>query len=132
MLRDYINQLQNGIKNINMSLPNSESYLEELQQTLKVATKFEKLSKSLKEHEVTKSPYSNSFYLIPKGTKVRWGGKPENSYRFSNHWHWETRNEYTGIRTLHCPTNTGKNFGIAIGKYKDGLYYEVDLIEGGM
>ena len=45
----------------------------------------------------SKSPYSVSFYYHHKDEKITWGNKPQESYRVSDHWNWETDDE------IHCP-----------------------------
>lgn len=125
MLEKYISELQERIRSYDTNIPNAENYIRELKETLDVAKKFEKLCNNLKEHELIKSPYSNSFYLVPKGPKVNWGTKPEGSYRFSNHWNWGEKNEYTGLKTIHCPTDTGEDFGVAIAVVENGEYKKV-------
>lgn len=123
MLNTYIDSLKQELKDTDYSIEGDRP--EELKETIKVAEKFKQLADRNKDMELEKSPYSNSFYLIPKNSKVSWGRKPEGSYRFSNHWNWTVSNEYTGESTTHCPTNTGEDFDIAIGQYKEGKYYLV-------
>lgn len=53
---------------------------------------FEKLSEALKEDYVVMGSCNQDFsrYLVPIGTEsqVSYMGKPENSFRISDHWNW--------------------------------------------
>lgn len=66
--------------------------------------------------EVSKSPYSTSFYLHKRGEVIDWGGKPEGSYRLSNHWN------FNG----HCESDEIGENEIAIGRYELGKYRKVN------
>lgn len=65
--------------------------------------------------EISKSPYSNSFYLHKPGEEIGWDGKPEGSYRLSNHWSFDG----------HCESDEIGDYEIAIGKYCSGKYKKV-------
>lgn len=69
--------------------------------------------------EISKSPYSNSFYLHKTGEKITWEGKPENSYRLSDHWNFYSWGEY------HCISKEIQNDEFAIGIYRSGEYQKV-------
>lgn len=69
--------------------------------------------------EVSKSPFSNSFYLHKTGEEITWGSKPENSYRLSDHWNFYSREAY------HCCSNEINDDEFAIGIYHHGNYEKV-------
>lgn len=65
--------------------------------------------------KVSKSPYSNSFYLHKQGEVIDWCCKPEGSYRLSNHWNFDG----------HCKSDEIKKDELAIGRYVDGKYIKI-------
>ncbi len=66
-----------------MTLKEKEKYCKEF---------FEKLAEKLKDTHVIVSSCNQdeSKYLVPKGTEdqITYYGKPENSFRISDHWNW--------------------------------------------
>jgi len=68
------------------------------------------------DFKISKSPYSDSIYSLPQDEKIDWGQKPEYSYRVADHWNWEQDGK------LHCPTETGENYGWALCQVIDGKY----------
>ena len=68
---------------------------------------------------IYKSPYSNSFY---SSDQITWSGKPDKSYRVSDHWNFVTRN---GPK-IHCVTTdpVKDQTHCSIGQYdtKTGKY----------
>ena len=125
LIDDYISWFNECKNQISFTKPHHKDLYNEYQLNIEMAKKFKQLCLNSKNMKLDKSPYSDSFYLHPKGTKIGWGTKPEGSYRFSDHWNWEEENEYTGIKTVHCPTDTGENFGIAIAVVENGKYKRV-------
>ena len=52
--------------------------------------------------------YDQSAYLIPAGTseQITWHGKPEKSFRVSNHWNWYTNlKNCKDVKYIQCRTN---------------------------
>lgn len=47
------------------------------------------------EYKISKSPYSNSYYILKNDEEITWCFKPENSLRIANHWNWD--------EGTHCP-----------------------------
>jgi hypothetical protein len=68
------------------------------------------------DFKISESPYSDSIYSLPKDEKIDWGKKPEYSYRVADHWNWEQDGK------IHCPTETGENYGWALCQVIDGKY----------
>ena len=68
------------------------------------------------DFKISKSPYSDSIYSLPQDEKIDWGQKPEYSYRVAGHWNWEQDGK------IHCPTETGENYGWALCQVIDGKY----------
>lgn len=68
------------------------------------------------DFKISMSPYSDSIYSLPKDEKIDWGQKPEYSYRVADHWNWMQDGK------LHCPTETGENYGWALCQVIDGKY----------
>lgn len=66
--------------------------------------------------EISKSPYSESFYLHRKGEEITWNEKPEGSYRLSNHWNFDG----------HCESDDIGDNEIAIGRFCRGKYVKVN------
>lgn len=108
-----------------------------------LSEEFDRLAEELKEtHEVMPSCNNDiSRYLVPKGTsnQVTYYGKPEGSFRISDHWSW-----YANVKkcadeaVIQCELdgltpNNRKGDGLpsdpvtalAIAVYRDGKYYPV-------
>lgn len=68
------------------------------------------------DFKISQSPYSDSIYSLPQDEKIDWGQKPEYSYRVADHWNWEQDGK------IHCPTETGENYGWALCQVIDGKY----------
>lgn len=68
------------------------------------------------DFKISESPYSDSIYSLPQDEKIDWGQKPEFSYRVADHWNWEQDGK------IHCPTETGENYGWALCQVIDGKY----------
>lgn len=87
---------------------------------LKLANEFKKIA----ENEglvISKSPYSCSFYAHKECENITWEFKPENSYRFSDHWNWSD-----SIKCItHCKTIDNKDYGLCICQYIDGYYRKI-------
>lgn len=88
--------------------------LEKYKKELNLLKQFSEIKRK-ERLEISKSPYSNSFYLHKKGEEIGWYEKPEGSYRLSNHWSFDG----------HCESDDIKNSEIAIGKYIDGKYVKI-------
>lgn len=70
--------------------------------------------------KVSKSPCSESYYAFEDGEEITWGYKPQNSYRFSDHWNFESDNK------IHCVTDdTIKSNETCLAIYKNGKYSKV-------
>lgn len=84
----------------------------------------------------------SSAYLVPKGTadQISYYGKPENSFRISDHWNWFssalkcTDENMVQCRSMDMPwcrtrTEPGKatkpHFGWQVCKYENGVYHAV-------
>lgn len=108
-----------AIKHLERFAIDEEKYREiDLKMACKELELLEKFS-SIQEKEsleVSKSPYSTSFYLHKHGEVIDWGGKPEGSYRLSNHWN------FNG----HCESDEIREREIAIGRYELGKYRKVN------
>ncbi len=68
--------------------------------------------------EIDTSPFSLSTYAIPKGGVVDWGSKPENSYRVSDHWNFESKGQ------VHCKLKDTDEYTqkVFLAKYINGKY----------
>lgn len=62
------------------------------------------------------SPYSFSFYAHKTNEEITWGYKPQNSYRLSDHWNFESNDE------IHCITKDKIKNKITIKKFNNGIY----------
>lgn len=69
--------------------------------------------------EVSKSPFSNSFYAHEAGEEITWNSKPENSYRLADHWDFQTRG------SMHCQTEDMLMSVSAICQFSNGIYHTV-------
>ena len=54
---------------------------------------------NLKGKIISKSPYSESFYIHNPNEIIEWDTKPEGSIRISDHWNWQ----YDFSNKIHCP-----------------------------
>jgi len=98
------------------------SYKKRLEDYKKLLKSLKVLKQKLEEENLSllQSPYSVSFYAVKKGEKIDWGYKPENSYRVSDHWNFETSGE------IHCQTTKNiKNNDYTIAQFKNGKYHKV-------
>ena len=67
--------------------------------------------------EIVKSPYGHSYYSEPVG----WGGKPDKSYRISDHWNFTSKGKVHCATTEECPNNSCWTVAIYngdLGKYE--------------
>lgn len=87
---------------------------------LKIAKEFKKIA-TVENLIISKSPYSSSFYAHNSSYTIDWGCKPENSYRFSDHWNFEDQIK----DIIHCPTVNGEDYGLCICKYINGSYFKI-------
>ncbi len=94
-------------------------------------------------HEIVGScNHDVSLYLIPKGSigELSYSSKPENSYRFSDHWNWYANvNKNPDENYIQChnvdlpgpskrlaPGKASKPvYGVCVAKFKDGKYHTV-------
>lgn len=106
---------------------------------------FNELSKLLREtHEVVGSCNKDtSVYLIPKGSlpELSYYGKPENSFRLSDHWNWYSsfrkcsKEDYIQCHSVDCPEAISREQpgkptipvqAIQVAYYgTDGLYHAI-------
>ena len=90
--------------------------------SLKYAKAFIDLDKinTKNDYDISESPYSFSIYSKPKGEDITWEGKPDESYRLSDHWNFYSRGE------IHCQLENTKELTqkIILAKYnkKTGKY----------
>ena len=85
----------------------------------KLAIKFIELAIE-NDYQISRSPYSDSYYAFEQGEYIDWGHKPVNSYRLANHWNW-----LSDDRTLNCPTVDNENYGLALCKFNGKAYEKV-------
>lgn len=93
-------------------------------EAIKMAEGLIKLDNIAKKNKfiISESPYSFSTYALQKGESITWNNKPKGSYRFSDHWNFESRGE------IHCRlTNTNKYIQkLILAKYNGKTY---DIVE---
>lgn len=95
--------------------------IKEAKEILKNGGKLELVNKLLRK--TISDSRSFSIYFHKKNEKITWGSKPENSYRFSDHWNWEQDGK------LHCATKEGVySTEKMICIQKNGRYETVEIL----
>lgn len=72
------------------------------------------------ELAVSKSPYSESWYVMKAGETIDWGEKPEGSLRIADHWNFGALNEHCKLAGESEKVNR-----FMVAEYRNGFYHEV-------